>query len=336
MVDNRLPRAYTLTIICQDNQGNIACKREGIEMDNSNQKVFVVYNPKAGDEDQADELRSTLSQHFTGPQWSLEIHETTAEEDVTAVCRAACDRGLSLLVSAGGDGTLMYVANALVGRSIPLGVIPMGTGNLLAKVLGIPSKLDEAVKLLSGDHTMIEIDTLKVGERHFLSNVSVGISPIIMRDTSSKQKKHLGMLAYFLTMVKRSRLFNLRQYILTIDGKSRRVRAAEIFISNIPFLEKATELYGPPDTLSDGQFELYLAEAQTAGDYLRLLWDLIRSPNQRGSKVFHWVSQKNVRIEAVGMPQRVQGDGEVIGHTPVEVQLVPKSIQVIMPPPSTK
>src|SRR5512143_4013328 len=197
-------------------------------MDNSNQKVFAVYNPKAGGEGQADELRSTLTQYFTAPQWSLEIHETTAEEDVTALCRAACDRGLSLLVSAGGDGTLMSVANALVGRSIPLGILPLGTGNLLAKVLGIPSKLDEAVKLLSGDHTMIEIDTLKVGDRHFLSNVSVGISPIIMSDTSTEQKKRLGMLAYFWTGVKRSRLFNLRHYILTVDGKTRRVRASEI------------------------------------------------------------------------------------------------------------
>jgi len=303
-------------------------------MDNPSHKVFVVYNPKAGGENQAEELRSTLSQHFTAPRWSLEIHETTAEEDVTSVCRAACDRGLSLLVSAGGDGTLLYVANALVGRPIPLGIIPMGTGNLLAKVLGIPSKLNEAIKLLSGDHTTIEIDTLKVGDRHFLSNVSVGISPIIMRDTSSEQKKQLGMLAYFWTIVKRSRLFNLRHYILTIDGKSRRVRASEIFISNIPFLEKATELYGPPKTLQDGQFELYLASAQTVGDYLRLLWDLFRGPSQPGSKLYHWESHNNVSIDAERAPQMVQGDGEIIGHTPVEVQMVPKSVQVIMPLPT--
>ncbi len=300
-------------------------------MGNTNQKVFVVYNPKAGEEGQADELRKTLTRYFTAPQWSLEIHETTAEEDVTAVCRAVCDRGLSLLVSAGGDGTLMYVANALVGRSIPLGIIPMGTGNLLAKVLGIPSKLDEAVKLLTGDHTKIEIDTLKVGERHFLSNVSVGISPIIMSDTSSEQKKQLGMLAYFLTIVKRSRLFNLRHYLLTIDGKSRHVRASEILISNTPFLEKATELYGSPKTLHDGKFELYIATAETAGDYLRLLWDLFSGPSRPGSKLYHWESQNDVSIDSERVPQMVQGDGEIIGHTPVKVQLMPNSIQVIMP-----
>ncbi len=301
-------------------------------MDNSNQKVFVVYNPKAGEEGQANELRSTLSQHFTAPRWSLEIHETTAEEDITAVCKAACDRGVSLLVSAGGDGTLMYVANALVGRSIPLGILPMGTGNLLAKVLSLPSKLDEAVKLLSGDHAKIEVDTLKVGDRHFLSNVSVGISPIIMRNTPAEQKKQLGMLAYIWTLIKHSSLFNLRHYILTIDGKSRRVRASEILISNIPFLQKATELYGPPNTLHDGKFEVYLVTAQTVGDYLRLSWDVFRGPSQPGSKLHHYESHHEISIAAEHASHLVQGDGEIIGHTPVTVQLVPNAIQVIMPP----
>jgi diacylglycerol kinase (ATP) len=303
-------------------------------MGHSSQEVFIVFNPKAGEQGEVDELRAKLAQHFSAPRWSLEIHETTAEEDITAVCRAACDRGIALLVSAGGDGTLMSVANALVGRPIPLGILPMGTGNLLSKVLGIPSKLDDAVKLLSGDHTLIEMDMLMVGDRYFLSNVSVGISPIIMNDTSSEQKKRLGMLAYFWTIVKRSRLFNLRQYILTVDGRSRRVRASEILISNFPYLEKATELYGPPDTLCDGQFEVYLATAHTAGDYVLLLWDLLRGTSQPGSKLYHWESQKNVRIDAGRIPQSVQGDGEVIGHTPVEVQMVPNAIQVIMPPPT--
>ena len=57
------------------------------------QKVFVVYNPKAGREDQADEIRAALSRHFTPPRWIPELYETTGKEDVAEICRAACRRG---------------------------------------------------------------------------------------------------------------------------------------------------------------------------------------------------------------------------------------------------
>ena len=303
-------------------------------MDNSMQKVFVVYNPKAGEEDQTAELRSALACHFTSSRWTVEIYETTGKEDVTAICRAACEQGTSLVVSAGGDGTLVGVANALVDRQIPLGILPLGTGNRLARVLSVPLKLDEAVQLLAGDHTVIEIDALKVGDRYFFSNVSVGMSPEIMNETKSEQKKRFGRLAYILTTVKRSSLFHLRRYTLTIDGQTRQVRASEVLISNTKLLEKEDFLFGPPENLSDSQLEVYLVTAHTLGDYMRLVWDLFRRPGQPAAKLYHWESQHSIRIDADRTPQLVQADGEVIGHTPVEIQIVPKAIHVIMPKPA--
>ena len=88
-------------------------------MEHSNQKVFVVFNPKAGKEDQADEVRAALAQHFTSPGWATEIYETTGkeDEDVAAICRAACEKGADLVIAAGGDGTLVGVANGLVRQS---------------------------------------------------------------------------------------------------------------------------------------------------------------------------------------------------------------------------
>ena len=132
--------------------------------------------------------------HFTPPQWTSEIYETTGkeDEDVAAICRAACERGASLVISAGGDGTLVGVGNGLVNSPVPLGILPLGTGNDLARALLIPLKLDEAMDLLVSDHDVMEVDALKVGERHFFSNVSVGISPEMMSDTKSADKKTFG------------------------------------------------------------------------------------------------------------------------------------------------
>jgi diacylglycerol kinase (ATP) len=300
----------------------------------SNQKVFVIFNPKAGKEDQADEVRAALAKHFIPPEWTSEIYETTGKkgEDVAAICRAACKRGFDLVVSAGGDGTLVGVANGLVNSPIPLGILPLGTGNDLARALLIPLKLDEAMDLLVSDHDVIEVDALKVGKRHFFSNVSAGISPQMMSDTKPAQKKVFGRLAYLMAMVKRSSIFQLQRYTLTLDGKAQSIRAAEVMISNTTLLEKPPFLFGPPETLNDGQFDIYVLTAHTLRDYVRLIWDLFRRPGRSAAKLTHLAATHGVRIEA-DRSHLVQADGELIGHTPVEVQLIPKAIHVIMPKP---
>jgi diacylglycerol kinase family enzyme len=118
-----------------------------------------------------------------------------------------------------------------------------------------------------------------------------------------------------------------------VDGQARRIRACEVLVSNTTLLDAPPHLFVPPETLNDGPLEAYMVTAHTFGDYLYLLWDLIRHPGHSVAKLFHLEVKKNMRIESVGRSQLVQADGEVIGHTPVEIQLVLKAIHVIMSKP---
>jgi YegS/Rv2252/BmrU family lipid kinase len=304
-------------------------------VDHANQKVFVVFNPEAGKEGQADEVREALARHFVSPRWTTEIFETTGTEDVAAICRAARERGASLVVAAGGDGTLVGVANGLVHSPVPLGILPLGTGNDLARVLGISLNLDEAMKLLVGDHAVMEVDALQVGERYFFSNVSVGISSKMMNDTAPANKKRFGRLAYVFAMVKRSRIFRLHRYTLTLDGQPRSISAVEVMISSTTLLERPPFVFGPPETLGDGQLEVYVLTARTLGDYLRLLWNLCCRPRKPAAKLPHWAVKRSVRIDAIRRSPLVQADGEVIGRTPVEIKMIPKAVHVITPKPAS-
>jgi diacylglycerol kinase family enzyme len=195
-------------------------------------------------------------------------------------------------------------------------------------------KLDEAVKLLVDDHAVLEVDALKVGERHFFSNISVGISPGIVNNTSSADKKLLGRLAYVLSMVKRSSLFQLQRFRVTLDGRSRRIRAAEVMISSTTLMKKPPFLLGTPESLSDGQLEVYVLTARTLGDYIRLAWDVFMRPGTPAAKLSHWAATRSARIEVIRRSRMVQADGEMIGRTPVEIQMVPKALHVIMPRPA--
>jgi diacylglycerol kinase (ATP) len=301
-------------------------------MDQSGQKIFVVFNPVAGNAADADLVREALAKYFPQPRWAAEIYETTGKEDVAAICCDACKRGASMVVSAGGDGTLVGVANGLVNGDVPLGILPLGTGNDLARILNIPLKLEDALSVLAGENTTIKVDALKVGDRFFLSNVSVGITPHMMGETKPEQKKRFGRLAYIWTAITHSSLFQLHRYSLTIDGQRQSVNASEVIVSNTTMLESLPQLFGPPENLNDGKLEVYLITARTLRDYLRMLVDLLL-PGKQAAELFHIGVKENILIESRGRSRLVQADGEVIGHTPVKVELAPKAVQVIMPKP---
>ncbi|MBA3870960.1 MAG: diacylglycerol kinase family lipid kinase [Anaerolineae bacterium] len=305
-------------------------------MTSSGKSVYVVFNPTAGSAAESDKVREAISKSFVAPQWDCEVYETTGkkDEDIPALCRAAIKKGAKLVVSAGGDGTLVSVANGVVHSDVSLGILPLGTGNDLARILGIPLKLEDALKVLSGENDSIEIDGLKVGDKYYFSNVSVGITPNMMKDTDSKQKKRFGRLAYIWTMFKQSRIFQMRHYKLVIDDQPQNVNAVEIMISNSTLLESPLQLFGTVDTLQDEKLEIYWVKARAWRDYLQLAWELIRRPGKSASKMTHVEAKKTIRIEAIKHSQLVQADGEAIGNTPVEVKIEPQALRVIMPKPT--
>jgi diacylglycerol kinase family enzyme len=264
----------------------------------------------------------------------VEIYKTTGKEDVPALCRAACEKGASLVVSAGGDGTVVGVANGLVNGKVPMGILPLGTGNDLARALLIPLKLDEAVKLLAGENTVADVDAMKVGDRYYFSNVSVGVSPEMMEGTKSSQKKRFGLLAYIWTMIKQTGIFARHGYILTIDGQSRPIRAAEILVANTTLLEKPPYVFGSPDTFADGQLEVYVVTARTFMGWAQLVLDVVRRQERQSSELMHLTGHQSIRIESQRSPQLLQADGEVLGHTPVDITLVPRALHVVMPRPA--
>jgi YegS/Rv2252/BmrU family lipid kinase len=287
-------------------------------------------NPIAGHAS-AEEIRSAVDRHFQGRGWTSEIYETTGEENVAEITRQACERGFDLVVAAGGDGTVAGVVNGLMQSSTPLGILPVGTGNGLARALAIPLDLDGSLELLTGEHQLLAIDAMQVGEEYYILNISAGISARAMRKTPPEVKRRFGMLAYVWTIVGEALGFQLRRFNLSIDGHQVQVRAAEVLVSNGAPLQEDSPLLGRREDYGDGKFDIFVITARSVADYLRIFWDLVRGPTNRKTDLRHLTMKESLRIEAVGRPQPVQADGEMVGHTPVEVRLIPGPVQVIVP-----
>jgi YegS/Rv2252/BmrU family lipid kinase len=298
--------------------------------ESSGHRAFIVLNPIAGHAS-ADEIRSTLDRFLVERGWSCEVYETTGEENVAELTRNASKEEYDLIVAAGGDGTVAGVVNGLVQSDIPLGVVPVGTGNGLARALGVPLELERAIELLAGEHRIVEIDALQVGEEYYILNVSAGISGKAMRKTEPEQKRRFGMLAYVWTILQETLGFRPRPFRIQVDGRNLQVRATEILVSNGALLKESPVPLGTPESYGDGQFDVYIITARTALDYIRILWDLILKPVEDNPDLHNIVVKQSIRIEAMGAPQPVQADGETLGQTPVEVKVARGAVRVITP-----
>jgi YegS/Rv2252/BmrU family lipid kinase len=291
--------------------------------------VFVVLNPVAGSAE-AIAVRQALERHFAAPGPACELYEARAGESVGDAVRAALGRGGDLIVAAGGDGTVSAVAGGLVGSDTPLGIIPLGTANVLARELGIPVDLEAACRLLAGTHATTRIDAMRSGPGHYFTQIGAGIDALMIRDTPREHKRRFGRLAYLWTALLRLAGFQPRRFTVTLDGRPRRFRASQVVVANSGTLGQPPFRWGPDVRPDDGRVDVCVIRARNLLDYGRLAWYVITGQHHHSPNLRYFAAKQTVII-AARRPLPVQGDGEIIGDTPIEVAVVPRAVAVIVP-----
>ncbi len=290
--------------------------------------AFVVLNPVAGNSDPAA-IRRALQRHLDSAGWTYDVYETTGEERIAEIVQDRLEN-FDRFIAAGGDGTVSGVAGGLVETDIPMGILPMGTGNGVARDLGIPLDLEEALTVITKSHTHAPIDAMQIGEQFFVLNVGIGMSATTMRDTEPQEKQRFGRLAYVWTGLAKYVGIQPHGFHLHIDGQDRRLRASEIIILNGSGPGKPLLHWRPQVHLGDGQLGAYIVHARTLLDYVRVMWSMITGEQRAIPHVQFQAVEKEIQVNAShSLP--VQADGEVIGQTPVRVRLVPQAVRVIVP-----
>ncbi|HHX45161.1 MAG TPA: diacylglycerol kinase family lipid kinase [Chloroflexi bacterium] len=291
-------------------------------------KAFVVVNPVAGSAE--DSAHGDIAAHFAAQGWESEIHGMSGDEDVSALVREAVARGCDLCVGSGGDGTVSAVADGLVGTDVPLGILPAGTGNVLARELGIPTEMDQALDLLTGEHDIAPLDMIRVGDTRYVLNVSIGIGSLSMRDTKTTAKQRFGVLAYALTILRTLIGYQPGLFTVTVDGRRRVIRAAEVIVANSAAIGNPDVRLSHDVHLDDGRLDVCVVRARTLLGYVRVAWDVL-SRRQEDSRTVRCIPvQETVRIET-RRTLPVEADGDIIGDTPVEATLERAAVRVVVP-----
>jgi diacylglycerol kinase (ATP) len=245
-----------------------------------------------------------------------------------AVIAAAHGREYDAVFALGGDGTVMEVVGALSGTEIPVGVLPGGTGNLIARVLGIPLDVRKAVPLLlSGDAAAIDLG--RIGDRRFAFAAGVGIDADMVERTPARLKRRLGVLAYVLTASKSALKRETFAVRAVVDGVVHERQATGVMIANFGAVFRNLITLGPGIRQDDGMLDLCVFSPRTIGDAIRVAWRLWRR-DFRTDPCMLYAPGRHIEIETTP-PRPFQADGDMLGRTPFEAHVEPLAAHLLIP-----
>lgn len=292
--------------------------------------AVLFYNVKSG-QSKDKQYQKTFIEHFSKHLIDLKIVEIPKSVDEKEeIVTQAISEGANLFIAAGGDGTVSLLSNLLIGTELPLGIIPLGTGNLLAKELGIPQKLEDALDLITAkEQKTINIDTMKLNNKYYNLNVSVGLSPKIMEGTESEDKQRLGIIAYLMTFFQQILGLKLYRFIIEFDHHKETHLASEILITNGQSTGIEALKWSDDIRVNDGVMEIFIIRAANIYDVLGVLYSVFSKNKKTNPAISTLKFQKHCRIETQNSLS-VQADGDSVGKTPIDIQLVPKSLTVIV------
>ena len=294
--------------------------------------AFVVGRHRKGknNEEVVQQVRRTLR----AAGWTVDSRLVTRKKALERAAKRAVEQGCDVVVAVGGDGAVVRVATALTETDAALGIIPTGTGNLLALNLGIPHDRKKATDvLLSGRVRRIDMGRLETDGKtcDFAVAAGVGFDAEVIDETDANQKLRWGKLAYLANVIGQAGGIQNVEHEVTLDGSTEVMEAAQVFIANfgkmLPIVEPRRKIR--PD---DGYLDVIVVRASGVLPGLMASWEAIRQENlgaSSGGRVYR-ARAKEVRIET--KPVRlVEADGSTVGRTPLVATIMPKALRVVVP-----
>jgi YegS/Rv2252/BmrU family lipid kinase len=294
------------------------------------QRLFAVLNPVGGNCDPSP-VRAALAAHCARSGQDCEIHETTGakDEDVPARVRDAMAAGAELIVAIGGDGTVSQVGEGVAGSSVPLAVIPTGTANVFAREMGIPLEVEAACALLA-NFRVRAVDGMVCNEHLYLLHLGIGLSSLMIRDTDRAAKRRFGRWAYVWTAIRTLSGLQPHRFEIQVDGVRHRLHAKQIFIANGGIWGIEAVRLGDHVAPDDGVIDLCILNGRTMLDFAGIGWDFFTGQHHRNRRIRYLAARASIELDCrPRLP--VQGDGEIIGHTPIRLTIEPGAVQVAVP-----
>ena len=293
-------------------------------------KAVLIANPKTGRYNSRRTQVSELLSYLQSLGIDVELRSTAGPGDACEIAAQAARNGTPDVIVAGGDGTINEAIQGLAGTEARLAIIPRGTGNVLARELGLPLDPMEAARLIPNGQTKkiflgVAIDEASNSNRYFMLMAGIGLDASVVLRVQPALKKRIGKLAFWSSGLSQLASWNISSFSLEVEGKT--------YDATFAAVGKAAKYGGdlaitPGARLDQPEFEICVFETSSRRRYLKLLSQAMREGLSDNSQGVRFLRSQKVRATG-DVP--VQVDGEVIGHLPMRFEIARHSLEVIVP-----
>ncbi len=302
----------------------------------------MIFNPHAGRLTSLDEIQRAADE-LAKHGWQIEICESQSGADTTRLSREAAEQKLSAVFVAGGDGSIELAAAGLVDTETAIGVLPIGTANVLARQLGLPTRqITNRSNLVSSARQLAEsqiqgVDVGRCNRELFLLWAGVGLDAYIVHNIEPRQRwqKLLGAGYYAASALAWAAAWKGLDLELTLDGRVVSGHFLLVIVSNIRLYAGGLATLSPNAVLDDGLMDLWLFDGESILDALRHAAELIAGKHIE-SPLARRLPVTDLRMRAAE-PIQLQIDGEplVVGNE-VRIQVKPQALKVLVPSGSSE
>ena len=292
-------------------------------------KVLLLYNPQAGYR-RAKKILPVVESLFTKHGIDFDLYLTDYPEHGIEIVRSADFSNYDCLVAAGGDGTLFEVINGYfrnaAPKKIPLGILPIGTGNAFARDLNLDnSHIEDAIKIIRNKNPRkVDVGFFKThGQEYYYLNI-LGMGFVADVTETAHKLKFFGNLSYTFGVFYRTIFLNSNHVTLEIDGVKIERESTFIEISNTRYT--ANFLMAPNAKIDDGLLDITLANKFSRIRLLQCFPKIFTGDHIYVDEV-ETFQAKHIKIQT-DVSKVLTPDGELVGITPVEIKCLPRAIEV--------
>jgi YegS/Rv2252/BmrU family lipid kinase len=294
--------------------------------------VFVNFMAGGG---RAHKCLPRVQELFGALEISVQFEARDSAGDLESAAKQAISQGQRVLFAMGGDGTFQALANASFGTDALLGVLPVGGGNDFAAALGIPrDPVKAAEAVLRGRPRRVDLVRARTADgrtRFYVGGGGVGLDAEATRYASGAYRRLPGRLRYIAAALRALAKYEALDVRIEFPESEHNAVGAKVLLAgalNTPTYGAGLRL-APGAIVDDGLLHVFLVEDLSAIGVLKLLPRLVASGELRTSGVKRW-EVKCARI-STDKPCQFHGDGEILGPTPVEIEVIPGAVQVLAP-----
>lgn len=290
------------------------------------QEALVVFNPHTGKQRGWSRLLEALA-YLRQWGWRVHVRETVQRGDASALARDAVASGYSVVIAAGGDGTVNETIQGLACSNVILGILPLGVGNKCATEMGIPANLVAAAQVLTYGYVR-SIDLGEVKGRYFLFGAGVGFDALVARHTSFTMKKALGMASYKVVTFLTALFHRGTETTIVAPDHLSHGPVLQVTIGN-GRLYDARVMVTPEAKVDDGLLDVCIFKGQGRSRVFHHILSVLAHRHLFDPEVeYYRVPKLSVYCKKALL---VQVDGEVFDSTPATFKVVPRCLKILVP-----